>query len=622
MGFALSSLAEGPARLSLRDLLPASVSKYSAESRLQTLRLGQCSAECLTAPDDSTTALWFEPRSGGPAESGASPGSFVYVSGWCYRIGATSDSLTQKDYEEILARHRKGLPPVPDDTSGSYVVVAYDHYSGQLVLQPDRWTMRSLYYAEGNGGFAVSTSSTFVADATSAALDGQSVLSLMRGTHMPFGRTMFAGVHRVMCGGYIQVDTKTPEIRLLSSGSFYVPTQEQRFKENLDHLVGVMGNVGARLSRCRSMIDLTGGNDSRLTAAAIQGQTRTGLGDHILWRVAGTDQDPDVQIARRIADLFGWNLRRLDTPEVCDASVEDLENVALLSDGTCLIDSSFSRVRQESAFSQGWDLLVGSVGGELIRGFFWRQEILSLGRSSQVNLRAILMYRLYASSGVRPTVLGPGAPRLDEHDEILLDGYRRAADLGGATLNPYKLDAMYLHKLCYHAGNPHSWLSALKEIRLPLLSWEVMRFVLAVPWRHRAHRRLILSAIERMSPQLSKIPNDKGESMSPHLIASLPKRLKSTLLLVKRGVPRVARGFLGKRTAAVKRVPPPPHSWVALLRQNKHVGPAVDPSVVQSVCDEASGAAATRDSLNTFYALLTMELLLRRLKHARSAFRF
>lgn len=619
MSFALVSAPEGRDATSLHETLPVGLpNRFAEREGLRTVRLSRCSFEYWNGPDHPGVALWCE--SGAPEPS--SDDSFVYVSGWSYRIGSAAEGLRSGDYNEILDRLRRGLPPMPEDASGSYIAVIHDARTGLVAIQPDRWAMRSLYHGGESETFAVSTYSTFVAQARSASFDGQSVLSLMRGTHMPLGRTLFSDVHRVMIGEHLVVDTKEPSLRVRASGPIYVSLREQPFEESLAELVQAVSSLGGRLTGSgRSMVDLTGGNDSRLTAAGIRSRRPGDLADRIVWRVAGAESDPDVQVARRITKRFGWNLVRLNVPELCDATAADLENVALQSDGTCLLDSAFGRIRQEGTYDGTWDWLVGSIGGELLRGFFWRQEILSLGRSSRVDFRALLLYRLYASEGIQPAMLGEGAPTLSAHDEILLDGYRRVADAGGATLNPYKLDILYLHKLCYNAGNAHSWLAGMRNIRLPLLTWEATQTVLAMPWRRRANRRLVLSAIRTMCPELSSIPNDKGESMDPTLRA-LPSQLRSTFTRVTRNAPRIALRYLGRRSKASKPVPSPPMTWIGILRESRHVDSMVGRATLDRISDRASSDVATRDDCNSVYGLLTMELLLRRLKRLRASVRF
>src|SRR3954466_7118692 len=202
MSFALLSAPDGPAPFSLRETLPAGLpNRFSERERLRTLRLSRCSFEYWADPGHPAISLWCE--SGSHPASGRD--SFVYVSGWSYRAGSAASALVPSDYVEILDRLRGGLPPMPEDASGSYIAVVYDGRSGIMAIQPDRLAMRSLYYGGEDGSFAVRAYSTFVAHARSASFDGHSVLSLMRGTHMPLGRTLFSDVHRVMIGGYLTI---------------------------------------------------------------------------------------------------------------------------------------------------------------------------------------------------------------------------------------------------------------------------------------------------------------------------------------------------------------------------------------------------------------------------------
>src|SRR5205807_1318099 len=85
------------------------------EVRDQQLRI-----TCL--PDEGTHAsyVWRE------SIVGKASGSFVYIIGWCYRIGSAEQGPTPDDCREMLERERAGLPPITDDFSGNYAVVVYD----------------------------------------------------------------------------------------------------------------------------------------------------------------------------------------------------------------------------------------------------------------------------------------------------------------------------------------------------------------------------------------------------------------------------------------------------------------------------------------------------------------
>jgi hypothetical protein len=541
--------------------------------------------------------------------------SFVYVMGWCYRISSCGGSLGDSDYREILHRYRHGLPPISEDFSGNFAAVVFDTKQRRIAVQADRWGMEAVYFALREGRIAVSNRSMMVASATCAALDGHSVLSMMRGTHMPFGHSLFAGVRRLMCGSYLDISLASGVAEVRRPFPMFLSTQEISFQESVERVSDAVCAPARRLlDRGSTQFDLTGGNDTRLTAASISHVTRNGIAPKLGWRVLGAETDPDVRIARQIADLCGWKLLRLDRHLSTDASVDELRKATAQADGTCPLNAAWGRFASESESARfgTWDWQVGSAGGELLRGYFWRQERLSFARTSSVNHEALLAYRLYASRNVDCRILGEKGPSLRDHDEVLLGPYRQIDRMGNGLLNPYKLDVMYLHKLCYSAGNTLSWLAGFQNIRFPLLTWEVTRVALSVPWRFRTNRRLVLKVIGRLDPRLCGLANDRGEPMQPLNPSTFLAYASAALPLGADRISRILQHIAGRPAGAkdgfVHRAEA---SFLSILDESAELASVLDPLLIKRVRSQAGAAAPSADCLRVLYTLCTAELLLR-----------
>jgi hypothetical protein len=520
----------------------------------------------------------------------------------------------EQDYRDVLGRYREHLAPVTEDFFGNYILVVYDHHSDRVAVVPDRPAVSAVYYSVSSLGIVASNRAAAVASLTGAAIDGQSLIALMRGMHMPFGHSLFAGVHRVMCGCYLDIDLRKHTIACRRWHPLYRPIAPLGFSDCVDATASSLRAVVGVLtsSSGRAAFDLTGGNDTRLLAAAVDAVYPDAPPRSVTWRVAGEEADMDVFIARRIATLCKWPLSRLDRYPATDEDPDRLIRLAVQADGSFTIDVVFSRLEQELAECEEPRALVGAIGGELLRGFFWRHEMLALGRTSKVNYSALLAYRLSDAIAFDPRRLGQDAPGEREHDEVILAPYRRLADAGRDVLNPYKLDVMYLHKLCYSAGNAQSWMTGLRCVKLPLLSSEAILLALTFPWRWRATRRLILRTIAQLSPRLASIPNDKQEPMIPLDWMSWPFYTAAGFRLGSRTVRRMLRRYTGRGAPGLTvRTMPPPASWVATLTQNRLLRSAVDPSFIHDVIGQATARQQAGGAVRSFYGLLSVELLLR-----------
>src|SRR5215472_16681074 len=201
-------------------------------------------------------------------------GAFVQIIGWCHRLSASSQSLSPQDYRQILERFRAGKPPLDDDFGGTFVAVVYDAKRQRLAVQPDRLAMGACLYAEENGEFAASNRALRLASYFQNALDGHSILSQMRGTHIPFGRTLFAGVRRLMGSTYLEVDLARGAGEVKKPQSLYVPTREISYADAVRLVADtVKATVGRLLDAEPVQFDLTGGNDTRVLASAVENIT-------------------------------------------------------------------------------------------------------------------------------------------------------------------------------------------------------------------------------------------------------------------------------------------------------------------------------------------------------------
>ncbi len=446
--------------------------------------------------------------------------SFVISFGWCYQRGSTTSQLKENEMIELLRSHRSKTTPDIDELSGIYSILSYDHLSETLWICTDMWAQHGFYYGSDANNVVASSQASVVANTINASIDGISYLSLLRNTGTPPGRTFYCDVWRATCGKALHLDMKSRKARLVQIQPLYQPPERISFKEAVDQLIDVLFRVcPLAAGEPSTRVDLTGGNDSRLMAAALSSSPGSTTGHNTTFRVVGEENHPDVIIARQIANKLGWILERGDRVIHEKHAPNSLLDASILSDGNHLPINVHNRVTHESTLWGPLGGLVGSIGGELFRDFFWRHEFMNMGRTSRVNFDALLKHRLYASDDVDVAQISNGQLTLDDHNSSLLNPYRMIAASMPDVTNVYKLDLIYLHKLM---NTSYCWiLSDVRKLILPFLTHEVTRVSLRVPWEFRAHRKLVTTAIEKMSPTLSSIPTDTGAPMKPLRLSTL-----------------------------------------------------------------------------------------------------
>jgi asparagine synthetase B (glutamine-hydrolysing) len=563
---------------------------------------------CLGKPGCESVALWSE------KDRQDFLGSFVFILGWCYRISTSCTTLCADDYRRILERFSSGRPPLDGDFGGHFVAVVYDARRRRLAVQPDRLAIGAAFHAEADGEFAASNRALRLANYFAAPLDGQSVLAQMRGTHIPFGRSLFGGVRRLMCSTYIEFDLAAGRAQIKKPYSAYVPTRTINYSDAVDEVTGTLKSTVSRLLAASPVrFDLTGGNDTRAIASAVECITRNTGAEGFGFRVADPEGSPDVLVARRVAESCGWPLTRVDRFPAEQASLEELAQAATCGDGNFPVQQIWDRVYSERVYARRnqWKTHVGAPAGELFRGYFYAQEMLSLGRTSNVNYDALLAYRTYASRGVELGIFGAAAPTLDAHDRALLAPYRAIGEEGGALPNANKLDLMYLQRHCYRAGNTLASLTGFLNVCAPFLSWELAGLGLSLPWKYRANRGLMQRVIGRLSPKLANIPSEDGEPMKPFSLGTLPAYAASQIPIRMNHAGRVIRRLLGRSGGVQKTgLQAPAPVYFEVMENSKMLSAIFDPAVTRRVSTQVGSERNSQDSSSMFYVLCTIELLL------------
>jgi hypothetical protein len=414
-------------------------------------------------------------------ESGHSPTarSLVVSFGWCYRTGSRVNELTEADMSGLLHSHRSGAAPDVAALGGIFCTLSYDHLSESVWICTDMWAQHGYYYGSTSDIVVVSSKASIVADLLRAQMDGMSYLALLRGTGIPPGRTLYSNVWRVTCGRALHLDGSRRIARLVQVQPLHRAPLKVGFATALDQFIEVVTTVCPfAASRPSTVVDLTGGNDSRLMAAALASEQGSRVGKSVTFKVVGDETHPDVVIARQIAGLFGWSLRWNARPSDEGHSIDSLCKAALLGDGFQMPLAVGNRLLQETQHWGSFDAHVGSIGGELFRDFFWRHELHNVGRTNRVNFDALLRHRLYAAANVDPGRLSDGRITLADHNVALLQPYRLVVAALPEILNVYALDIIYLHKLM---ATSYCWILAdLRKLILPFLSADVTKVSLRI----------------------------------------------------------------------------------------------------------------------------------------------
>jgi asparagine synthase (glutamine-hydrolysing) len=337
------------------------------------------------------------------------------------------------------------------------------HTGDAVIATTDALGFRHLYYRVGDGWTAVSTSARVLARLAPTALDrdGLAVQSLL-GWQLR-GRSLFESVTKVPAGGLVEI--RDGRIRL---GTFTNEPEGERIP-----LAEAVASMSSMLRSYLSaylddhpdaVLQLTGGQDSRLLLSAIEPRRRRGLRVVTL----GRPDSPDVVIASRLAHRYGMKheilsvdgLDTLDPDEAYARCAAAAGAIELGADPLAWAALDFAEARAMPGPR------ISGLGGEVARGFYY------LGRDgdgpvTESRARRLADWRMFVNEAVEaPALRQEFRERAREvaHAEVL------AALSDGGRSWFEATDELYLGQRMQHwAGATESPVSARRRIVNPML---------------------------------------------------------------------------------------------------------------------------------------------------------
>jgi hypothetical protein len=441
----------------------------------------------------------------------------------------------------------RSQPARLEGLEGQFAWISYDAHMDQVSVGSDPFGMFALYTARRDKKTYIATSALVLAKHLRAKPSQLGLQIFLRaGYH--FGTvTSWEGIERV-----------DPATRIVfgkygvSSEEYWRPAidaavAKMSFEESVRHCSEVGSATCSQLLEKgeRLWADLSGGFDTRLLSLLLR---NAGVGFES--NTTGDDDSVEVRIARRIAQLGGWEWRQLKLPDNWSEIVLSIVPISVAwSDGNLDI-LQLSRVlwghREKSRTNGG--LLIGG-GGEHYRNFTWQQEFLNAGRSTKVNLENWVNMRLLHPLDTSLFVNDPT-------DEVQADFSRRMmawASPYSAELNTTQLDVMYAYKVTGHFGAYLSAAGAFVEAQLPFYWRPVFSAAFSTNYRYRNNHRLMRHMIATLDPRIAAIDTASGGPAEPWRPSNLHRFLPFYIDVGRRGLNKVIQKGTGHSVLARKR---------------------------------------------------------------------
>lgn len=373
------------------------------------------------------------------------------------------------------------------------------------VLAGDWLGLRALFWWQSGGVAAVSTSAPALAALAEAELDvpalgRQSLLGWQVGLS-----TGYAGITKLAPGCAAVLRQGRVTIRQYADS----PLAGERLPLGtvVDRAASVLQDFhrGYLADHPKTVLQLSGGQDSRLLLCAVPPELRPGLRALTLDVRGGAES----RVASRLRDACGFTheLHWLDDqPPVDPPTAYRVATEAAASlNGLASPLARGALTLIESDLEQGRRLT--GTGGETGRGFYYPGQPRHATTSDQL-VRRLADWRLFTNEAVEPAALDPdfAAGRRTAAVEAIGDCFGSySADWLCAT------DEFYLwQRVQRWAGAQDTPAATERHLVNPLLDRRFIGLVLATSPAERRHSRLAGRLIQRLSPELAAIPLDSG----------------------------------------------------------------------------------------------------------------
>lgn len=379
---------------------------------------------------------------------------------------------------------------------------------GQPIVVATDWLgFRQLFWWQGDGVAAVSTSALALKVLANADLDRAALgLQSLVGWQVGLG-TIFTGVQKVPAGCLALLSPGRIETHRYVEQSLALDRPAPSLPEAVGEMAGLLRDFQTAYLRDHpsSVLQLTGGQDTRTLLAAVPPQMRPGLRALTLDVHGGSDSSHALDLSRMCGlDLQVYWLD--EQPPVLPSTAHDLVLRASAALDCMASPLALAPLLQaENNLEQGHRL--SGLGGETCRGFYHFGQPRHATTSPRL-VNHLATWRLYANEAVEPAALDPdfvASARTDALDRVAASFDGAPSDWLSAT------DHFYLYQRMQRWAGAHGSVAATRRFFVnPMFDRQFVQFAHAVPPNEKRAGRLTGQLIQRLDPALAAVPLDSG----------------------------------------------------------------------------------------------------------------
>jgi hypothetical protein len=395
---------------------------------------------------------------------------------------------------------------------GHFALILYDGRDDTLLAVSDPFGIISLFVGQANGRYFISTSALAIAKTMPAKLSELGVRFFLASGNVLGEMTLWQDIKRLPPATVLRLSRENAAQSSYWSLELDPTVAGLSCDQAVEAMIEVLSSQTQQSLHREGPVwlSLTGGFDSRTLAMLA---SRAGIPFKSYCH--GPPESADVRLARHISQQMAWDYEYFPPPDDWgQARAQWLSRTLGQSDAHLGLLKTSRIVREQSLKAQQYPVSLWGFGGEIYRGYYWKQEFFRAGTSSTVNYDRLFGYRLGAS--ISQPLLNDNSRWLAEIRAEHEGQIKRIGERNPAWLNTAKLDLIGTHlEGTVHGGAHISAVLGVQRAIAPFYFKEGMRRVISLNYRWRRYNRLFRLMLERVNPKLAGIETADGGPALP-----------------------------------------------------------------------------------------------------------
>jgi hypothetical protein len=464
-------------------------------------------------PNGESHSEWFYAASfarlngtGSPVVSDAATGSWLASLGVWFHADGFACGEERRLLDAYLRRDPRSFALSLD---GSFVIVVGDGRTREVRIITDIIGNSHCYWRRLSRGIAISGSALLLASLEDFRLDTLAHQEFIATGIIYEERTLFREVRKFGPGAVTRFAQGGADPKIERYWSIASVTPESLAgREGVERTWGEIGAAVRRVSKTfpRIVCDLTGGYDSRLSAAAYHA-----AGTRVAATVSGPPSSGDVRVSKGLAKMAGFEHLYLEAPR--GITPERMRGALRLTDGEYEL-AEYSRIEWvHETLASKFDASANGCLGEVARGNWWEILAPDIGARRALDRRMVAAKR-YAAKPYDAAVFR-ARERVDLVEHLAEVIGRTIADLDGST-NTMQLDATYiLMRMQCWQGRIASSTNRIWPALTAFLFRPVLEAFLAARARERIGSGLVRGMLAEFAPRWADYPLESGVPAAP-----------------------------------------------------------------------------------------------------------